>query len=812
MLKGLSLSHKMILGGIIAVFIPLVFTSSIIYLKLSHSLQEIFRQRSVQLAKDVSAIIEITFMHQINLISAISADKGIIEPVAAEDFLLASEHLKTIYTKIIPDYLTILIADKNGKVRVDARVKEPLSVDISDREYFMQAKNGKTGIEGPIVSRLTGELIFIIAKPLYDHTGFFSGEVILLLDIEFLVKMASSVKAGKTGYAFIIDREGVVIVHPQKELLKNLCMYNEPGMEVISARVKNHETGAERYTFRGIHKIAGYTPVEISDWTVLFTQNREEIMEPVNSILFFLLIGGCLFLVLTVSVIIVLSKRISSPVQKLMNLLKQLTLHSENVILNIGLDRKIIFANEISEKIMGTGRENLIGSEVDLTNVNNIPPEDIWKELKSGKTWSGNVIIRSQTPETLTLSVLIIPVIDDSGTLQSYLEIARDITEELKLQARLIQSQKMEALGAMAGGIAHDFNNMLTGILGYSELSLLTPGNPSVTESNLREIMKVSERARDLISQILTFSRKSKQELHPIIPKHVIKEAVKLMKASVPPEIEIKSEFKSDSVIMADPIQLHQIIVNLCTNAVHAIGKKNGAIEITLEDMLIDQEFSARHPGMKTGKHVMLRITDSGKGIEPEILEKIFEPFFTTKPQGEGTGLGLSVVHGIVQKLNGSITVYSRVGQGSVFNILIPAAIDGSENGSVNQSLIGGTERILLVDDHREVLDPLKSILINLGYKVFDFTETEEALDAFKNNPDQFDLVITDYSMPHMTGIEMAEKVKKIRQNIPVIINSGYIHEEITELAEKIGVFKLMTKPVNTFQLAEVIRKAFLRN
>ncbi len=808
MRKELSLRQKMILGGIAAVFIPLLIMGSVIYLKLSRSLLDIYKQRSVQIARDASRIIEITLKQEIEFVSAISLEKKIIGLVSEKKYLPAVNRIKSIYKKTHIDYLSILLIDRNGISRADTD-SGIVAINVSDRQYFKDAKNGRTGVQGPFLTRHYMKPAFIICRPIIKEKRFI-GAVAMAIEMKLLIEMISPLKNGRTGYAFIVDKDGIVIVHPIKEYVFNINMFKEPGMEEFAKQVIKDKTGAGTYNFRGTEKIAGFTAVSLTGWTVAFTQNMEEIMKPVNAILYFILAGTCVFLITVITVIAVFSQKLSTPVQKVIDMLKQLTAHSENAILSIGLDGKIAFANHAAERIFGKSIDELVGSEPELTNLNDISPDEIWKELKNGKTWSGNIIISNKAKEQMTLAVLIIPVIDKSETIRSYLELARDITEETKFQARLIQSEKMEALGAMAGGIAHDFNNVLSGILGYAELSLLTAANPPETEDNLKEIIKAAERVRELVRQILTFSRQDTPELRPLTAGPVVKEAIKLLRASIPAEIELRTAVKSGAMIVGEPIQLHQILVNICVNAVHAIGGRPGAIGIDLEDIAVDPEFAARHPGLKPGNHVLLRITDSGRGIEPEILDRIFEPFFTTKSKGQGTGLGLSVVHGMVKKLNGIITVYSKVGEGTAFNIIIPAADkDAAETGGEISEIPGGSERIMLVDDEKIVIDPMKIILTSLGYKVTAFTESVHALDAFRNNPDEFDIIITDYSMPHMTGIEMIESMKKIRPDIPVIISSGYLSQETNELFARAGVVIILNKPVNTYQLADAIRKAF---
>jgi nitrogen-specific signal transduction histidine kinase len=390
------------------------------------------------------------------------------------------------------------------------------------------------------------------------------------------------------------------------------------------------------------------------------------------------------------------------------------------------------------------------------------------------------------------------------------MEIGRDITSELAYEKRLQQAQKLEAIGTLAGGIAHDFNNILSGIFGYAELSLMKKDVDSETERYIREIIKASERARDLVSQILTFSRQTDVQLRPLQPKVVIKEALKLLRASIPATIEIESTISSDSVIMAEPTQIHQVIMNLFTNAAHAIGDRTGTIRLELEDFVVGEDYTRVHPNITEGNHVLIRVTDTGSGIAPEVLDQIFEPFFTTKAQGKGTGLGLSVVHGIVKQLGGIVTAYSEVGKGTVFNVIIPCmAADGLDLREGGLTLQRGTERIAVLDDEGAIATTTASILTNLGYKVTAFTESMEALKAILSDPDAFDLIITDYSMPEMTGLEMTMKLRESNIDIPVILTSGFFNKDIENAALAVGISDLIIKPVDTYHLTDAIRKAF---
>ncbi len=426
---------------------------------------------------------------------------------------------------------------------------------------------------------------------------------------------------------------------------------------------------------------------------------------------------------------------------------------------------------------------------------------DIWKGLVVNKKKDGSLY-----DVEATLSCTRLP----DETVSNYITVQRDVTQELKLEQQYRQAQKMEAIGALAGGIAHDFNNILAAIMGYTQIAIDTVQDRPATRKHLQAILKATDRAVSLVKQILTFSRKTEHETQPVMPKIVIKEALKLLRASLPSTIEIRQNLRSDSVVLADPTQIHQIIMNLCTNAGHAMQKQGGRLEINLDDVTLDAETAEQYPGLNPGKHVKLLISDTGNGISPEIIERIFDPFFTTKPHGEGTGLGLSVVHGIVQTCKGVINVQSEKRQGTTFEILLPViqaevSIDKQEPGPVPR----GTESILFVDDEPMLVDISKKILESLGYRVTVCTASNDALSLFKIDPMSFDAVITDYTMPQMTGIELAQEVMSIRPEIPVLLCTGCTETVTQQKALSIGICDCILKPLKTDKLARTLRKIF---
>ncbi len=380
--------------------------------------------------------------------------------------------------------------------------------------------------------------------------------------------------------------------------------------------------------------------------------------------------------------------------------------------------------------------------------------------------------------------------------------------ERKNLESQLQQAQKMEAIGTLAGGIAHDFNNILSAIIGYTEISKMKLPEDDDVQADLDEVFKAGGRAKNLVQQILTFSRQTEKEKKPVQMNLIIKEALNLLKASLPSTIEIRKDIQSDSLVFGDPTQFHQVLMNLCTNAAHAMQEKGGVLRVELIDVEIDSEFKITHPDIKPGSYIKLTVSDTGNGMPPEVLDRIFDPFFTTKEEGEGTGMGLSVVHGIVKGYGGTIKTYSEPGKGSTFNVFFPVIERVVEPEAREEKPIPkGTEHILFVDDEHSLVNINKQILESLGYEVTIRTSSVEALELFKTKPGRFDLVITDMTMPKMTGDVFAQKLMAVRQDIPVIICTGFSARIDEEKAETMGIKAFVSKPILKRDIAVTIRK-----
>ena len=388
-----------------------------------------------------------------------------------------------------------------------------------------------------------------------------------------------------------------------------------------------------------------------------------------------------------------------------------------------------------------------------------------------------------------------------------YVISARDLTANKRLEERLRQSYKMEAIGTLAGGIAHDFNNILSAIMGYSELSLGMVSDDDALKQNIMHIQEAGQRAAELVKQILAFSRQAEHELKPIKMATIVKEVLKLLRASLPSTITIKQEIESDSYVMGDPTQIHQILLNLCTNAGYAMRQSGGTLTITLEDMEIDLSDVQSNPDFKVGPHARLAVADTGIGMEPKIIERIFDPFFTTKPKDEGTGMGLSLVHGIVNSYDGTITVQSEPGLGSTVSIFIPVITNVAQDVDQDPTpLPTGAERILFVDDEEPLAEIAQTMLERLGYRVTTRTSSVEALRLFEYDPSQFDLIITDLTMPTIPGDKLITQIKTLRPDIPIIMATGFSEQIMGKDLLNLGIEKVVLKPLLMRDIAFAIR------
>jgi PAS domain S-box-containing protein len=475
------------------------------------------------------------------------------------------------------------------------------------------------------------------------------------------------------------------------------------------------------------------------------------------------------------------------------------------------LQGNFTFFNESMCRILGYTAEEMMGMNnrkyLDKKNAKKALKiyKNVFRTEKAHKSFDWEIVRKDGSKGSVEVSITLIR--DSNGQPVGFRGVARDVTDKKHLELQLQHAQKMEAIGTFAGGIAHDFNNILASIILNSELAL-----DDIPESNdaiysLEQVLNNSLRAKDLVKHILTFGRLEEVERMPLKVSIIVQESLKMLRAMLPTTIAIRQNILSDvGTILADPTQIQQLITNLCSNSLHAMKENGGTLDVELKNVKIDKRSS--YTNLKTGSYVKLTIKDSGYGIEPENKARIFDPFFTTKQPGEGTGLGLSVVHGIVISNDGTIKVDSKKNKGTTFHIFFPiindAIIPFYEN---DRSLPIGNERILFVDDEEALVDSCRRTLERIGYTVVALNSGAQALELFQSNHDNFDLVITDTTMPNITGVQLSEKLLKICPDIPIIICTGHSDLITQEKLDTIGIRECVMKPFKMQEIAETIRK-----
>lgn len=497
--------------------------------------------------------------------------------------------------------------------------------------------------------------------------------------------------------------------------------------------------------------------------------------------------------------------------------LRQLAENIHEVFWMVDLNSgKMLYVNPAYERIWGRSIGKLYETPTDWIEA--IHPDDLprvslalkMKQAKGG--YDETYRIKRSDGSIRWIHDRAFPIRDEHGQIYRIVGTAQDVTEQRHLEAQLRQAQKLEAIGTLAGGIAHDFNNILSAIMGYADLAAVEVKQemPHVADY-MKSVCKAATRARDLIKQILTFSRQQEQQLLPMQPRHVVAEALKLLRAGMPSTIAFETSLSRDTpMILADATQIHQIVMNLGTNAAHAMGDSPGTLSTTMERFVVDANLAKAHPRLKPGIYAKLSIRDTGHGISQEIQQRIFEPFFTTKPSGEGTGLGLSVVHGIMQTHEGLIELSSEPGKGTLFELYFPALEDAESRPEIKpeEAPRGHGERLLVVDDEEPLLAVIKKALERSGYGVTTASSPEEAIRLLKANPSEFALALTDLTMPNMPGVALAKELWKLRPDIRIALMTGYSGSMTLAAAKEMGFVDLLFKPLTSADLKTAIHRA----
>lgn len=489
-----------------------------------------------------------------------------------------------------------------------------------------------------------------------------------------------------------------------------------------------------------------------------------------------------------------------------------LFISSRDAIFTINSAGEFIDVNPAMRNLFGYTREEMLAMDITGIFTGEVGREELLNEIgNQGAIVDRQVDLLTRSGESKNCMLTNTLWENEKGEILGYHGIIRDITEQKRLEAKLSQAQKMEAIGTLAGGIAHDFNNILAAVIGYAELAREEVPPNSDTAKYLESVLGAGNRAKELVKQILAFSRQTESYKQPVKLQPLIKEALKMLRSSLPTTIEMRVYVDSNcGVVFADPTQIQQILMNLCTNAHHAMETEGGVLTINLKQKQIDSEEISPAPGsLRPGRYAELLVADTGAGIQQEVFDRIFDPYFTTKEPGKGTGMGLSIVHGIVVDHGGEITAQSQLKQGTTFRVFLPVVehdevVDSAEITEIPR----GKERLLFVDDEKALAEMSGDMLRGLGYSVTVCLSSEDALEAVQRDAWAFDLVITDQTMPRMTGMDLARKMLRIRPGMPIILCTGYSNLVDKESARANGIKGFALKPLTRQTLAVLIRDA----
>lgn len=711
-----------------------------------------------------------------------------------------------------------------------AETGEPMVTDLCDDARNVSSTSVREGFRSyagvPITSR--NKILGVMSLVTFQKNAFRSEHLSLLGQIGNQVgvaienarlyeqarqDLAKREEAEKKYHDIFENSNDSIFVHDAEtgkivDVNRTACeMFGYTPEEMKRINVGDFSLGEPPYTqkeaLQWIHKAAEYGPQRF-EW--LARNKQGKLMWFENNFLFAEIAGKKRVLVFGRNIDD--RKAAEQDRERLLRAIEQ----AAEVVVITNPDGAIQYVNKAFEHVTGYTAEEVQGQNPKILKSGKQKEgfyRELWQTITRGKTWQGQFVNRRKDGSLYTEEASISPVTDVTGRINNFVAVKRDITSEIELKARLVQAQKMESIGNLAGGIAHDFNNILFPIVGMSELLMedLPPRSPEW--ENAEEIFRAGNRGRDLVRHILAFSRQSEHKLIPTRMQNVLKEVLKLSKSFVPSYIGIKQDVQPDcGMVMADPTQIHQVAMNVITNAYHAVEKTGGEISVVLKETVLEDS-AALGMNLRPGKYAVLSISDTGHGISSDLIDKIFDPYFTTKEKGRGTGLGLAVVHGILQDHKGDIHVTSEIGKGTTFNIYIPLLERSIERESpkIAEEHQTGTERILLVDDEVSVAKLEKQMLERMGYEVTSHLYSIEALKAFKADPISFDLVITDMSMPNIPGDELARKIKAIRSDVPIIICTGFSERICEADIKEMGINGLLMKPILKSDLANVVRK-----
>jgi PAS domain S-box-containing protein len=743
---------------------------------------------------------------------------------------IPSERLNEILaTRVagVPQVRLVTLVDAHGIQRHRSRGVSPPNLDVSDRSYFIAQRDGTAQglfISEPLVTRSESRAAVVLSRRLEEENGEFAGVITAIVDLDDLKQFYRAVNLGAGSAIHLLREDGTLLVRnpPVPDAVGSKFLQLAAAQTAPVARLVNPIDG--RSDFIAVAPVRD-TPLKLTvtrEEAVALQAWRYQTIRVAVRTLIFVLLGA-----LTLAVVLRQIRRVDAGERALRKSEERYALAMEGANeghwdWDVATDR--LFLSPKMKMLYGLDAESVINTRSAWMSQIVIHPEDMphfeaaLRDHFSGRTprYECEYRVRQSNGDWHWLRGLGRCLRNAVGNPIRFVGSSSDVTaqrqaqaDKEQLEAQLRQSQKMEAIGTLAGGIAHDFNNILGAILGYGELAQQNAAEGSPLRRYLDSIMHAAERAKILVEGILGFSRSGLGERAPVNIRAVVSETLELLEASLPAGIRLESRLDSgNAAVIGDATYLHQVAMNLCTNAIQAM-ERGGVLSVSLERVEMSESRALSRGSLAPGPYVRLIVSDTGAGIPPTVLERMFDPFFTTKNVGEGTGLGLSLVHGIVADLGGAIGVTTAAGGGTKFEVWLP--VEGEVSApTVEEARTlprGSGETVMIVDDERALVDLAEEIVARLGYEPVGFESSCAALRAFQATPHRFDVVLTDESMPDLTGSELAREIRRIRSTVPIIVMSGYGGSQLANRAAEIGVNAVLRKPLHGRDLAESLAR-----
>jgi PAS domain S-box-containing protein len=722
----------------------------------------------------------------------------------------------------------LTIVDAHGIQRHRSRGASPPNLDVSDRSYFIAQRDGSAKghfMSEPLVTRSENRAAVVISQRLNDDHGAFAGVVTAILDLDDIKQFYRAVNLGAGSAIQLLREDGTLLAR------------NPPALEEVGRTFPDFAAAGTAPTDRLLNPIDDRsdfiaiapvrdTPLRLAvtrDAAVALRGWRNETIRVVVRTIIFVLLGA-----LTLAALLRQIRRVAAGERALRESEQRYALAMEGANeghwdWNVTADR--LFLSPRMKMLCGLNADSVVDCRAAWLAQIVIHPDDrqhletTLQDHFSGRTpyYECEYRVRQLNGDWHWLLGRGRCLRDAAGNPIRFVGSSSDVTaqrqaqeEKEQLEEQLRQSQKMEAIGTMAGGIAHDFNNILGAILGYGELAHQCCAEGSPLRRYLDNVMHAAERAKILVEGILGFSRSGLGERAPVNIRSVVSETLELLEPSLPAGIRLERRIDAgDAAVIGDPTYLHQVAMNLCTNAIQAM-EHGGLLRVTLERIEVSEPRALSRGSLAPGPYVRLVVSDTGPGIPVAVLERMFDPFFTTKSVGEGTGLGLSLVHGIVADLGGAIGVTTESGRGTTFEIWLPVAGEVSAPPIEEERMLprGNGETVMIVDDEHALVGLAEEITAGLGYEPVGFASSSSALHAFRAAPDRFDVILTDESMPDLLGTELAREIRGIRPTVPIIVMTGYGGSQLANRAAEIGVNSVLRKPLHSRDLAESLARA----